>query len=200
MKNVNLDINQDKLQPTAFICYSQKTKENKLESVYYNTEAWSILSRSLLSDKKTIVLSDISTLCLKWKTSFDKILKDVGSNCELGNMVNYCVDMFESHRRKYVVRATALTNNHSSQTQAYQYIFTLERVLADNFNYSAIFRKWNLNPREQQISKLLIEDLSNKEIAKKLGLSTNTVKVYIRFLMSKLNVTSRTGIVSKILS
>jgi DNA-binding NarL/FixJ family response regulator len=47
---------------------------------------------------------------------------------------------------------------------------------------------------------LLIEDRSNKEIARILSLSANTVKVYIRFLMKKMDAASRTGIVSKVLS
>jgi DNA-binding CsgD family transcriptional regulator len=195
------DIKQDTLPPAAFVIYRQKIKEAEAETVYYNPEAWNILSQSLLlSDKKTTVAPDINALCLKWKNSFDKIQKEAGGNHELGDMVNYCVDMFESYRRKYIVRATVLVNNHSLQTPTKQHLFILERLSPQNVNLSATFRRWNLSPREQQIAKLLIEDRSNKEIARILGLSANTVKVYIRFLMKKLDVASRTGIVSKVLS
>lgn len=198
LNEFSADIKQDKLSPAAFVFYSPKTKET--EMVYYNPEAWNILSQSLLFDKRTIVLSDINALCLKWKNSFDKIHKEASGNHELGDMVNYCVDMFESYRRKYIVRATVLVNKHSLQALTKRHLFILERFSPQNLNLSETFRQWNLSQREQQIAKLLIEDCSNKEIARILALSTNTVKVYIRFLMTKLNAASRTGIVSKLLS
>lgn len=193
------DIKQGKWLPNAFIFYNP-IKENGYERVYYNIEAWNILSRSLQSDGKAIHLSDISNLCLKWKNAFDKKHSEKSCNNETDGTSSYIVDIIESHRRKYTVNATILINTPSKQPQTYQHLFILERLNAGSLNLFATFRQWNLNPREQQISKLLIEDRSNKEIARILGLSINTVKVYIRFLMTKLNTTSRTGIVSQLLS
>ena len=194
-------VNNDNLPSKAFLFYNP-LKKNKRETIHYNIEAWNILSHSLQSDDMAITLSDISNLCLSWKTAFDK--KHVAKSCneenEMFDMTNYMVAIFESHRRKYTVNATCLMNTHFTKPQSYYYLFTLERFNADNLNLFAAFRRWNLNPREQQISKLLIEDRSNKEIARMLNLSINTVKVYIRFLMTKLNATSRTGIVSQLLS
>jgi two-component system, NarL family, nitrate/nitrite response regulator NarL len=50
----------------------------------------------------------------------------------------------------------------------------------------------SLTQREQQIFDLLRDGLSNLEIAKRLGLSENTVKHYITPLMHKLGVRNRT--------
>ena len=208
MSEHSINVGQHKFLPAAFVFYHPKTSENKIETVYYNAEAWNILSMSSGVDKKTIVVHNLITLCVKWKTSFDKIHKEAIGNNKVGNTVNYCVDMLESYRRKYVVRATRLVTIHNSPMPTTQqpnnptthHLFMLERFCPKNLNLSAGFRQWNLSQREQQIAKLLIEDRSNKEIARILCLSTNTVKVYIRFLMTKLKAGSRTGIVSQLLS
>ena len=52
---------------------------------------------------------------------------------------------------------------------------------------------------EQELIYEILADKGNKEIADTLGLSLNTVKVYLKNLMRKLNVTSRSGIVSFLL-
>jgi DNA-binding NarL/FixJ family response regulator len=49
-----------------------------------------------------------------------------------------------------------------------------------------------LTPREQDMLRLIVMGLSNKEIAAKLHLTEGTVKGYISHLLAKLNVRSRT--------
>ncbi|RMD69145.1 MAG: response regulator [Gammaproteobacteria bacterium] len=48
-----------------------------------------------------------------------------------------------------------------------------------------------LTPREQEILALLAEGLSNKMIAKKLGISDGTVKLHVKAILRKLGVHSR---------
>jgi DNA-binding NarL/FixJ family response regulator len=48
-----------------------------------------------------------------------------------------------------------------------------------------------LTNRELEVLELLKEDLSNTEIADKLVISTNTVKVHVHNIMKKLNVANR---------
>lgn len=50
----------------------------------------------------------------------------------------------------------------------------------------------NLSPRETEILELLCEGLANKEIADRLGISTETVRVHLKHIYEKLHVRSRT--------
>jgi len=50
----------------------------------------------------------------------------------------------------------------------------------------------NLTPREHSILECLTEGASNKVIARKLGVSDATVKVNIKTLLRKINVSNRT--------
>ncbi|GAB7562045.1 two-component system response regulator NarL [Methylobacillus methanolivorans] len=49
----------------------------------------------------------------------------------------------------------------------------------------------SLTDREQEILQCLADGLSNKAIARKLGISDTTVKVHVKHLLSKLRLTSR---------
>lgn len=81
-----------------------------------------------------------------------------------------------------------------------QYLFLLERVCNDNINLQKAFRQWKLTPREREIIHLLIDDRCNKEIARSLKLSTNTIKVYMKLLMLKLGVNGRAGVIARLLT
>lgn len=58
----------------------------------------------------------------------------------------------------------------------------------------------NLTPRETSVIRCLLEGLTNKEIANKLGLSEHTVKDHLKRLMKKTHVTTRTGLVVRMLN
>ncbi|GGR08042.1 helix-turn-helix transcriptional regulator [Deinococcus ruber] len=55
----------------------------------------------------------------------------------------------------------------------------------------------SLTPREQEVLALLGLGLSNKRIARDLGVSDHTVKFHVTALYSKLNVSSRTAAVTR---
>lgn len=56
-----------------------------------------------------------------------------------------------------------------------------------------------LTPREQETVALLADGLTNKEISARMGVSVNTVKAFVRSVMLKLGVTTRAGIVGRLL-
>ena len=114
------------------------------------------------------------------------------------------LEVFQSQRRRYAVRGVLLSPHGTSEPQrqapAEHYLFVLERIVPDTMNLVSRFRQYHLSPREQEVVRLLLADLSNKEIAQALGLSLNTVKGYLKLLTRKLGVSSRTGILAKMLS
>jgi DNA-binding NarL/FixJ family response regulator len=54
-----------------------------------------------------------------------------------------------------------------------------------------------LTPREREILGLIGEGLSNKEMARRLGISVHTVKFHLEALFTKLDATSRAEAVTK---
>lgn len=57
---------------------------------------------------------------------------------------------------------------------------------------------FKLTHREQAVVEQLIVGKTNKEIAKKLGISEQTTKEHIKRIMKKMKVSTRTGILAKI--
>jgi len=60
-----------------------------------------------------------------------------------------------------------------------------------------ICHNYHLSQREGETVRFLIEGLANKEIAARMGISPDTVKVFLRLAMMKMGVSSRSGIMSK---
>jgi DNA-binding CsgD family transcriptional regulator len=60
-------------------------------------------------------------------------------------------------------------------------------------------RDCNLTPREEEVLTGISQGLTSKELATRLKISPNTVKAFLRSLMIKLNVTTRAGMVGRIL-
>lgn len=57
-----------------------------------------------------------------------------------------------------------------------------------------------LTPRELEIARLITAELSDKEIAQRLGLKFGTVKAFVQLLLRKLNCTTRVGICKYIMT
>ena len=54
-------------------------------------------------------------------------------------------------------------------------------------------QNYHLSQREGETVRFLIEGLTNKEIAARMGISPDTVKVFLRLAMMKMGVSSRSG-------
>ena len=183
----------------GYVIYRPKTTRTK-QDIHYNHEADQILSFSVLSPGKEIRSSRaLSNLCEKWGKTLEKRLKDTRKSGEKDPVTGSFIELVQSGKRKYVVRGAVLYDHvHSSRGQNH-YMFILERMRSDLLNIPKISREWNLNNREQDLIQLLLSGMSNKEIAYALGLSLNTIKAYMKLLMRKLGVNSRTEAVTEAL-
>lgn len=55
---------------------------------------------------------------------------------------------------------------------------------------------YNLSAREREVLELLVEGASNKEIARRLGISAHTAKFHVRQITDKLDAVGRTDAVA----
>ena len=74
----------------------------------------------------------------------------------------------------------------------------LERASNEAITIAELSERFGLTVREQETVKYLLEGLTSKEIAERMKISPNTVKAFIRLVMVKLNVSTRSGIIGKI--
>ena len=109
------------------------------------------------------------------------------------------VSKFQSGRRLYrcrTYRVNALTNGDSSASLA----VLLERCSRGPGSVVDISERFRLTAREQEVVQYLFEGLTTKEIATKLEISPHTVKAFLRLIMVKMEVSTRSGIVGKALA
>lgn len=52
-----------------------------------------------------------------------------------------------------------------------------------------------LTPRERQVALLVTRGLSNKDVAREMGLSEGTVKIYVHNIFRKLGAKNRYGLI-----
>ena len=185
----------------AFLLYKPKSAVSK-EMVFYNKEALQILSLSDFSQKKgSISLCGICSICSKWKGCLEKGISNPSESDEGGDSEANFIEIIKSGLRLYTVRGLVLSGHQQTkQEQETVFMFIFERVSPGRLNLPQVARQWRLNNREQDMVRLLLEDKGNKEIAHTLGLSIDTVKGYMKLLMRKLGVASRTGIIACLLT
>jgi len=106
---------------------------------------------------------------------------------------------FKSGRRIYFCRAYGLNNNGRGSGGGSATLIVLERGISGPLALSQVSRQFHLTRREQQAVGLLLQGFSNKEMAKSMEISANTVKAFLRMASIKMGVSSRSGIVTTIL-
>ena len=60
--------------------------------------------------------------------------------------------------------------------------------------------KFQLTAREQEVAQFLLQGLTSKEIGERMQISPHTVKSFLRLMMAKMGVSTRSGIIGKALS
>ena len=77
-------------------------------------------------------------------------------------------------------------------------VLHLARDLSMADALSQIRTEYRLTVREQQALEGVLLGLTSKEVAERMSISPNTVKAFLRLVMGKMGVASRTGIVAKL--
>ncbi len=160
-----------------------------LVTVAYNSEAIRILAFPTEPDW----IEDVQAFM------DDSIRKKLA--CKRASEKSGFVQEFKSGNRTYVCHALALSSGSEGATDnGAKLALLLERQPATALSLKRrMWEKFGLSPRERETVELLMQDMSNKQIAQLMSISPNTVKAFLRTIMMKLNVTTRAGIVGKIL-
>jgi DNA-binding CsgD family transcriptional regulator len=104
---------------------------------------------------------------------------------------------FLSGRRHYVCRPFSLESRDGSARPPL-FALLLERRPRDPVELSEVSRRFHLSRRERETIQHLIQGLTTKEIAQRMSVSPNTIKQFVRLIMIKMLVTTRSGIIGKI--
>ncbi len=108
------------------------------------------------------------------------------------------VNEVASGNRRYQLRAFSMKSNLRVRRGPAVGLL-LERNPRGALNLESVARKFRLSRRERETVELLLQDLSTKQIADRMGISPNTAKAFLRSVMIKVGAGNRTGIVARIL-
>lgn len=97
----------------------------------------------------------------------------------------------------FLFRALLLQKEGSSR-DAMHIMILIEKV-SQGVRIDQFVQSTDLTKREQAVVRLLLEGKTNKEVASHMDIGEYTVKDHVKRIMKKLNVTTRAGIVAKIL-
>jgi DNA-binding CsgD family transcriptional regulator len=103
-----------------------------------------------------------------------------------------------SGRRTYVCRSFSL-NPERSATPVPSMLLVMERRPQGTIPMAEVFDRFGVTRRERETILLLLQGLTSKEIAERMSISPNTVKAFLRLVMVKMGVSSRSGIIGKII-
>ncbi len=104
---------------------------------------------------------------------------------------------FRSGRRRYLCRLFPLVQSSGKPSRGIAGVL-IERYVSKSVDVSAAAQQFHLTHREQQTVTFLMDGLTSKEIASRMNVSPNTVKSFFRFIMTKMAVSTRSGIVGKL--
>ena len=108
------------------------------------------------------------------------------------------VKEFKSGKRSYICKSFQVKckGNHSLQPA---FAVLLERDTASSHStLPEISARFGLTQREGETVEFLLQGLTSKEIATRMQISPNTVKAFVRLIMVKMKVSTRSGIAGKI--
>lgn len=99
---------------------------------------------------------------------------------------------------EYTLRAYLVESRNGSMTQPMVALHLEKDSTASDAVYE-VASTYHLTEREQEAFRGILMGLSTKELAERMNISPNTVKAFLRLIMIKMGVTTRAGIVARIL-
>jgi DNA-binding CsgD family transcriptional regulator len=108
--------------------------------------------------------------------------------------------IFHSGERQYRVRLFSLNKSQNLSPSHPAHALMLDRHDRTVVDISTAATFFNLTPREQETLSFLIQGMTSKEIATQMGVSPHTIKAFLRLVMSKMQVSTRSGIIGKLVS
>lgn len=106
------------------------------------------------------------------------------------------VTEFKSGRRRYSCRSFRVDPGPRGSAHITIAIL-LERGASEAVSIVQAAEKYHLTTREQGVLRFLLEGLTSKEIAERMEISPNTVKAFLRLIMIKMGVSTRSGIIGR---
>lgn len=158
--------------------------DTKLHPVAYNSEAVQILCFPMKPDRVKQVPLFLS----------DKIRSSLLNRHNSGEPE--FVREYKSGQRTYTCRAFHVDCG-ADRKMPFDVALLLERHLSGVAALGDLARQFDLTTRECETVALLLEGLTSKEIAARMSISPNTVKAFLRLVMVKMDVSTRSGIVGK---
>ena len=150
-----------------------------------NAEAVAILGYpdnvAKLSDSTTQLTQEIRSKLVNWPFPGESVF----------------VTEFQSGRRRYFCRAFLVDSLPQSANQPAIAIL-LERGPSGLVGLAQVCEQFNFTQREREVLEYLLQGMGSKDIAKRMNVSPNTVKAFLRLIMIKMGVSSRSAIVGKI--
>ncbi|MFQ5455861.1 MAG: helix-turn-helix transcriptional regulator [Nitrospirota bacterium] len=152
---------------------------------------------NISTDKGEVTLPhEIYTLCdrLKSYLSEDRIIYNHKSE-----EINESFIIYSNPQGDYIFRGFFIGKESAFEPNI---LVLIEKISKrkKKLNIEKTLKELTFTPREKEIIEYVFQGYTNKEIANTLSLSEHTVKQHIKRVMNKLNVTTRTGIMSKIIS
>jgi len=101
--------------------------------------------------------------------------------------------------RIYLVESVTGLMGYPVMAVQLEKVSSVDIISSTNSAVAAIAARYHLTEREQQAFVGISMGLSSKELAERMKISPNTVKVFLRLIMIKMGVSTRGGIVARIL-
>jgi DNA-binding CsgD family transcriptional regulator len=102
---------------------------------------------------------------------------------------------FLSGRRRYSCRVTRL--NSVGAAAGAVYLLMIDHTGATVADESYVVERYSLTHRETELLRFLMTGLTNKEIGDRMQISPNTVKAFLKLMMTKMGVSTRAAVVGR---